>query len=244
MLAVICGILIVNLLGIFIWSTFLSSAISPKSAPIPSSGVLKLDLSKLTIAEQGSANLNINESSRTTIGIRKVTEALAIAAVDPGVKCLYLKTDGASIGIGNIQELRRALEAFRSSGKAIVAYMENPTTGTLYLASAADKVYMSSYQGGNPLFTGVSTQLIFLGDALERLGIKVQLIRHGKYKSAGEMYIRSSSSAENRQQNQEMVDSMWETMAAEIAGSRGLEKEDLDFAIDNLRLCMPVDVPA
>lgn len=241
LLAVICGILIVNLLGIFIWSTFLSSALSPQSAPIPSSGVLKLDLSKLTIAEQGSANLNINESSRTTIGIRKVTEALAIAAVDPGVKCLYLKTDGASIGIGNIQELRRALEAFRSSGKAIVAYMENPTTGTLYLASAADKVYMSSYQGGNPLFTGVSTQLIFLGDALERLGIKVQLIRHGKYKSAGEMYIRSSSSAENRQQNQEMVDSMWETMAAEIAGSRGLEKEDLDFAIDNLRLCMPVD---
>lgn len=241
-LAVICGILIVNILAFFIWSAFLSSALSPKTALVPSSGVLKLDLSKLNITEQSSETLNLNESTRTNIGIRKVTEALAIAAIDPGVKYLYLKTDGASIGIGNIQELRCALNEFQNSGKAVIAYMENPTTGTYYLASVADKVYMSSYQGGNPLFTGVSTQLMFLGDALDRLGVKVQLIRHGKYKSAGEMYIRSSSSAENRQQNQAMVDSMWDSMASAIAASRGLDKEaDLDYLIDNLRLCMPAD---
>ena len=91
------------------------------------------------------------------------------------------------------------------------------------------------------MFNGISTQLIFLKDALDRLGINVQLIRHGKYKSAGEMYIRNSSSKENMEQNVSMITSMWDSWATDIAESRGISKEELNSMINNLELNFPSD---
>ena len=78
-------------------------------------------------------------------------------------------------------------------------------------------------------------------DLLDKLGVNVQLIRHGKYKSAGEMYTRGSSSAENREQYQRLVNSIWESLSSEIAASRGISVERLNAAIDNLELCLPQD---
>ena len=201
LLAVICGLIIVRLIGLFISFFMLGSIalLGSGSTDIPSDGVLKLDMSKIAVSDQATQTLS---SERISIGLRKLINAIDYAAEDPGVDYIYLKTDGTSAGIAAVQEIRAALARFRSSGKAIVAYMENPTTGTYYLASVADKIYMGSYQGGTPVFNGISSQLTFLGDALDKIGIKVQLIRHGKYKSAGEMYIRSSASAENLYQNQ------------------------------------------
>ena len=83
--------------------------------------------------------------------------------------------------------------------------------------------------------------MVFLGDLLNRLGVNVQLIRHGKYKSAGEMYTRGSSSPENREQYQRMVDSMWETIGGQIARSRGISLEELDADIEGLKLNLPQD---
>ena len=97
-------------------------------------------------------------------------------------------------GVAHLEELRKALENFRMSGKAVVSYTENPTNGSYYLASVSDKIYMTPYDGGINMFTGLSSQMIFLKDILDRLGVNIQLIRHGKYKSAGEMFVRSSSS--------------------------------------------------
>lgn len=240
LLAVICGLIIVRLIGLFISFFMLGSIalLGSGSTDIPSEGVLKLDMSKIAVSDQATQTLS---SERISIGLRKLINAIDYAAEDPGVDYIYLKTDGTSAGIAAVQEIRAALARFRSSGKAIVAYMENPTTGTYYLASVADKIYMGSYQGGTPVFNGISSQLTFLGDALDKIGIKVQLIRHGKYKSAGEMYIRSSASAENLYQNQVMVNSLWKSLAEEIAQSRGLELSDLNELIDNLQLCLPED---
>lgn len=239
LLAVLVGLLVANLLGFWIISAILSAGQKP--APIAREGVLKVDLSKIAVAEQSTETFSFNSDTRTTLGLLKVVAAIEAAAEDPGVKCIYLKPDGASMGLGTLVEVREALAAFRASGKPVIAYTENPTTGSYYLASVADKVYMGSYQGGSPMLTGVSSQMMFLGDVLERLGVNVQLIRHGKYKSAGEMYIRSSASKENLHQNQVMIDSIWEVLAEEIAASRQISVKDLNAAIDNLQLCLPVD---
>lgn len=240
LLAVICGILIVRMIGLLISFFMLGSIalLGSKSVDIPSEGVLKLDMSKIAVTEQATQSF---ASDRTSIGLRKVLNAIEYAAQDPAVDYIYLKTDGTSAGIAAVQEIRAALADFRNSGKAVVAYMENPSTGTYYLASVADKVYMGSYQGGTPVFNGLSSQLTFLGDALDKLGIKVQLIRHGKYKSAGEMYIRSSASPENLYQNQVMVNSLWNSLAEDIAQSRDISVAELDEAINNLQLCLPAD---
>ncbi len=239
LLAVICGLLIVNAIGFAILASFAS--IGEKKEVIPAEGILKLDMSKIVISEQSTQSFNFSKETRTTVGLLKALNAIDAAAEDPGVKCIYLKTDGTSIGTGAIAELRCALQNFRLSGKPVVAYLENPTTGSYYLASVADKVYMGTYQGGTPMFHGISSQLMFLGDALDKIGVNVQLIRHGKYKSAGEMYIRSSASAENLHQNQVMIDSIWDTFVSEMAQSRSISEADINSAIDNLQLCLPAD---
>ncbi len=239
LLAVICGLLIVNLIGFAILSSFIS--LGEKQAAVPTQGILKIDMSKIAISEQSTQSLSFSKEQLTSVGLFKAMNAVEAAAEDPGVRCIYLKSDNPTIGIGAIAEFRAALRDFRSSGKPVIAYIENPTTASYYLASVADKVYMGAYQGGTPMFHGISSRLMFLGDALDRIGVKVQLIRHGKYKSAGEMYIRSSASAENLHQNQVMVNSMWNTFVRDMALSRGLSVEDINASVDNLQLCLPAD---
>ena len=90
-------------------------------------------------------------------------------------------------------------------------------------------------------FTGLSSQLIFLKDILDKVGVNIQLIRHGKYKSAGEMFIRSSSSKENMEQNEAMINSMWNSWAEQIAESRNLSVSRLNAILDNLELILPSD---
>ena len=205
-LAVICGLVVTTvILCIIGFGTLGALLAAGSSTPVlPKEGVLTLDMSKIVLAEQSTGTdpfSAIAGGSTTTIGIWDAVQAVNRAASDPTVQYIYLRTDNSASGLSGIEELRAALENFRTtSGKAVVSYLEFPSLGGYYLASVADKVYMSSYLGATPMMTGVSAQMTFLGDLLSRLGINVQLIRHGKYKSAGEMYTRSSSSPENREQ--------------------------------------------
>ena len=246
LLAVICGLLIFGFIAIFIAGSALSAigaATEGKTAVLPRSGVLAIDMSSFVLAEQESGMPNFQGSSAIPqIALRKAVSAIRTAADDPGVKFIFLRTDGNLSSAASLEELRAALAQFRTaSGKPVLAYIEAPGTSSYWLASVADKVYMTEYQGATSTITGVGTQLLFLKDALDRLGVKVQLIRHGKFKSAGEMYTRSSSSAENTLQNKEMVLSMWKTIRADIASSRGISEAAVDEAVDGLRLCLPED---
>jgi len=246
--AVICGFIIVTVIMFMLGFGFLGAMLAAGSSTpvLPKSGVLKIDMSEMTIGEQsreaGALSAVGAGNSTATIGIWDAVRAINTAATDPAVKYIYLKTDGSMSGVSALEEFRAALERFRStSGKAVVSYIEAPTSGSYYLASVADKVYMTAHEGATTMINGVSSQMIFIGDLLDRLGVNVQLIRHGKYKSAGEMYTRSSASPENREQYQRMVDSIWETMASEIAVSRGITVERLNEAVDGLELNAPQD---
>ncbi len=247
-LAVVCGLLIMAVIAFILGFGVIGALIAAGSATpvIPKSGVLMMDMSGFVIGEQSKqANPLASIAGNgevSTVGLWDAVQAINKAALDPGVKFIYLKTDGSLSDITALEELRDALSLFREkSGKPIVSYIEAPTTGGYYLASVSDKIYMTSHIGGTSMLTGVSSQMFFLGDLLDRLGVNVQLIRHGKFKSAGEMFTRSGSSAENRVQNQRMIDSMWESMAAKIAGSRDLTVEQLDAAISSLKLNLPQD---
>ncbi len=250
-LATVCGFLIISVVSSFLAFSVLGALMISGSSKtvLPESGVLTIDMSKLTIAEQsqeanplaGLGSLT-GSSAAKVIGIWDATLALRAAADDPAVKYVYLKTDGNTTGLAGLEEFRAALQDFREqSGKPIVSYIESPSTSSYYLSSVSDKVYMTSYSGATTMVNGVSSQMLFLGDLLKSLGVNVQLIRHGKYKSAGEMYIRANSSPENREQNQRMVDSIWEQLAGEIAQSRGMSVETLNSHINGLKLNVPQD---
>lgn len=242
-LAVICGILILDLLLIAVFA----GLATPSTPPVPTEGVLRIDMSKIVISEQSQeadpiSTIQSGGEQIKVIGIWEATQALKAAAEDPGVKYIYLKTDGSSTDIANTDEFRNALADYRTtSGNPVIAYLEAPSTGSYFLASVADKVYMTPHPGSSFSMTGVSTQLMFIGDLLKKLGVNVQLIRHGKYKAAGEMFTRSTSSPENREQNQQMVNSLWKNIAGAIAESRGISVEQLNDAIDNLKLCLSQD---
>ena len=246
-LAVLAGLFIAGILGFMLFFGFIGTlaSLGGSTPAMPRSGVLIMDMSRISIAEQTQETdpmAMIQGQDISIIGLWDAVRAIEKAASDPAVQCIYLKADGLSAGgIAPVEELRQALEAFRLSGKPVVAYTENPGTGSYYLASVADKIYMGSYKGGSNMMVGVGTQMIFLKDLLDKLGVNVQLIRHGKFKSAGEMYIKSRPSEENLLQTREMVNSMWDGMAESICSSREISREDLDGMIDNLKLNTPED---
>lgn len=246
-LAAMLGFLIVSVvMTIFSFALLGSLAALGSSEPVmPRSAVLKLDMSTIALTEQ-SADSNpfemLQKEGVTKVGIWNAIQAIDAAAADPAVSYIYMKPDMLmTSGMAEVEELRSALENFRSSGKAIISYMENPTNAGYYLASVSDRIYMTSYEGGMTMLTGLSTQVIFLKDILDKLGVNVQLIRHGKYKSAGEMYIRNSISPENRKQNQELVNSIWNSWTSQMAASRGLSQERLNAMINGLELNFPQD---
>jgi len=246
LLAVITGIAIMWIVGVIIIAGLVTSAVSSLNAKpkVASNSVLVLDLSTIHLAEQSSeipagAGAVLGGSMQPTVGLWDATDAILNAAYDPAIRCLYVRPDGADCGIAALEELRAALTLFRQSGKPVVVYLQNPSNGGIYLGTAADKLIMTSDRGVTPSFVGVCGQMYFLKDLLDRLGVHVQLIRHGKYKSAGEMFVRNASSAENREQNQEMVSSIWETLSAEIALSRGMMPEHLDSLVNSLSLTLP-----
>jgi len=246
-LATLTGLLLFGFISMFIMIGMIGAmAAAGSSKPVmPAEAVLSIDFSKMTLSEQTQeadpfAALQGGDMI-TPVGIYEAIKAVNAAAEDPAIRYIYMRPDAASGGFARIEEFRTALKNFRNSGKAVVSYIESPTNAGYYLASVSDKIYMTSYDGGMNMFGGISSQLIFLKDALDRLGVNVQLIRHGKYKSAGEMYIRNSSSKENMEQNEAMIGSIWESWATLIAQDRGISVETLNNMLNNLELNFPED---
>ena len=247
MLAVICGFVVLRILRILLFLVFLGSALMSGTSTLPRQGVLDLDMSAFTLTEQSqevpfpsTAGL-MSFDMLPVVGMHDAVSALRTAASDPGVKYVLLRADGMAAGMAHVEELRAALAEFRRSGNAVIAYTENPGNGSYYLASVADKIYMGSQHGGNAMLIGLSAQLTFVKDLLDKVGVHVQLIRHGKYKSAGEMFIRSGASPENREQNQVMVNSCWKVFSSAIAQARGISEETFNGLVDNLSLVQPED---
>lgn len=245
-LATLAGLFIFGLLAvIMLFSMIGAMAAFGSSQPVmPREGVLKIDMSTMVLAEQtqeADPVAMIQGNTLTPLGIYSAIKAINTAADDPAIKFIYMKPDKVSGGIAHLEEFRTALKNFRASGKAIVSYTENPGNGSYYLASVSDKIYMTPHDGAMNTFSGLSSKLIFLKDALDKLGIRMQLIRHGKYKSAGEMYIKNSASKENMEQNTAMINSVWNSWAEEMAESRGITTEALNSMLDNLELNFPED---
>lgn len=247
-LATVTGLLAFSFLSIFFFISFIGTlaTLGETKPTVPASAVMTIDMSKIVLTEQTKETdimtlLQNSDIQIQTLGIYSAISAINAAACDPSISFIYMKPDAVIGGMAQIEELRKALENFRMSGKAVISYIENPTNGGYYLASVSDKIYMTPYDGGINKFTGVSSQMVFLRDLLENLGINVQLIRHGKYKSAGEMFINSSPSKENMEQNQALVASIWENWSGTIAEARSLDTNDLNAMLENLELCFPSD---
>lgn len=246
LLASTLGCILASILSIIFFFSIIGSLLTFETAkPTASSGVLRIDMSTFAVSESvKSTDIQsfLQGPAVPSKSLIDITGAIRKAAEDPGIHSLFLKSDGLSAGIAQVEELRQAISLFRKSGKPVIAFCEFPTLGSYYLSSVADKIYMSSNAGAGPQISGVATQMIFVGDLLRSLGINAQLIRHGKYKSAGEMFVKGAPSEENLEQTTEMISSLWNSIAEDIALSRGIPADDFKALVDGLKLSSAEDM--
>jgi len=239
-LGALIAFLLINVIIVWVIGSAISSIGSKDSeVSVPKGAILKVDLAQ-PIAEQGKESFTFNPLSGdmdmgNSVSLLDAIRALEVAATDPQIKFVYLKADELNMDIAQAEEFRAALVRFRESGKPLIAYSQSLSNGTYYMASVADKVILNAY--GDCMISGMSSNLMYYKDLIDHLGIDIQLIRHGKYKSAGEPYIKSEMSAENREQYEKLLGTIWSVIAEDVASSRDFTVEEFNAWIDNLEIC-------
>ncbi len=171
-------------------------------------------------------------SPRQAIGLNDILEALKKAKEDEHIEGIFLDLTAMAAGWSTIAEIRGAIEDFKESGKFVVSYGEAYAQQAYYLGSVAGAIYL--HPEGAIDFRGLNSELFFLKNMLDRLGIDPQVIRHGEYKSAGEPFFREDMSPENREQILAYISSIWNNVLADIATTRGLTINHLNEVADNL----------
>lgn len=171
------------------------------------------------------------------MGLDMILENIKKASEDDNIKGILLDLSGVNAGISTVGEIREALLAFRDSGKILIAHADSYTQGSYYLATAAEKVYLTPE--GQLLWLGLSSEVIFFKKMLDKLGIDAQVIKHGEYKSAGEMFMNEKLSQENRAQISAYVNAIWDEMLLKISESRSISVDELKRLADKMEVADP-----
>ncbi len=174
--------------------------------------------------------------SRTPLGLDQVLKNIEKAAKDPNVIGIYLDVSEIQSGMANLLEIRNKLLKFKNSGKWIISYSEGYSQGAYYLASVSDEIYLNPE--GAILFKGLFSQITFFKHLMEKLEVETQIIRgpNNQFKSAVEPFMYDKMSDANRIQTQKLLNTAWNEMLDAISASRGLSKEVLNQAADELAL--------
>jgi len=170
-------------------------------------------------------------------GVNNVLFAIQKAMDDDKIKGISIHSSFLNTGSATTKSIRDAILAFKNSGKFVYAYGDMYMQKDYYLASVADSVFLNPT--GTLDFRGLSSEVLFFKDLQENSGVKMEVIRHGKYKSAVEPFLSNTMSPENRQQISELLLSIWDTYLEDIGESRSMTKDQLNSYADNLATRTP-----
>ena len=234
-LATVVGILVFLLLiGFFgVMSIVGMVASSDATTKVKDNSVLVLKMDG-SLEERAEDNIMTQLSGVVgqTIGLEETLNAIKKAKENDNVKGIYIE-GGMFSGIpASTQELRDALVDFKKSGKWIVAYADQYSQSSYYLASVADKIWLNPQ--GMIDWHGLASQPYYLKDLLEKFGVKVQLAKVGAYKSAPETYTSDHMSEPNREQITAYITGIWDTMLNDVSASRKISKEALNTLADGM----------
>ena len=175
-----------------------------------------------------------------TLGLNAAVDAIHRAKTDDRIRGIFLNlTMAQPASLATLQELRQAIEYFRESGKFVWAYADSYTQAMFYLASVADRVYI--HNEGMLDFRGLSSTLFFLRGALEKMGVDMQIVRYGEFKSAVEPFMLDRMSPENRIQTQQYLNCLWNSMLTDISESRDISIAELNRIANGLMAMFPSD---
>jgi protease-4 len=167
-----------------------------------------------------------------SIGLVELRDVINHAKTNDKVKGIYLNAPQIGAAFSTLDEIRKAIEDFRASGKWVVAYSDAYTEGGYYVSTAADKVFMNPT--GTVELNGLAIQISFFKKLFDKLEIKPQVFRVGDFKSAVEPFIRENMSEENRLQLTEMINGIYSHMTTEVARSRNLPAERIKEIADKM----------
>lgn len=171
-------------------------------------------------------------SDKKGIGLTDVINAIEAAKTDDNIKGISILNDESSLGLAQYKDLRNALESFKKSGKFVWAYANTYSQKEYYLNSVANTVYLNP--AGDLDFKGLSSEIMFFKDFQDKSGIHMEVIRHGKYKSAVEPFLENKMSDANREQITALLNSIWSTVSADISKSRNIPLPKLNEIANGL----------
>jgi len=162
--------------------------------------------------------------------LRDLDRTISAAAQDDGIKDLLLRINSIQIGSARLQDLRRAIAEFRSTGKQVTAYLEDTGLAEYALACSADKIIVSPLADLD--LKGMSLEIPYLKGTLDKLGVAMDIVHIGDYKTAYESFARDTMSDTERQQMEELALSIWSDVADRICAARNLTRQEFDALVD------------
>ena len=233
-LATIVGLFIfcmISFFGILLLGAIFGS--DDDTVQVNSNSVIELDLSKIENDYSGKINFtDFQYFDAQHNGLFDVIKAIEIAKTDSKIKGISILNSSSTLGIAQTKALRDALEDFKKSGKFVYSYANYFTQKEYYLNSVADKIYINPV--GELEFKGLSVETMFFKDFQEKSGIKVEVIRHGKFKSAVEPFLENKMSDANKQQTVALLNSLWNSIIIDISKSRNISTIHLNEIAENL----------
>lgn len=198
-----------------------------------SNSIIKLDLEKVTNDYGGSIYIEDFDYKETNHdGLINVLQAIDYAKSDDKIKGISIENNNSLLGLTQRKAIVDKLAEFKKTGKFVVAYADYYSQGEYYLASIADTVYMNPM--GSLDFKGLASEVLYMKDLQEKSGVKMEVIRHGKYKSAVEPFLQQNMSAENREQLTVLLNSMWDSYVSTISKNRKISVDVLNDVATNL----------
>ena len=242
-LATIVGIILASIIVTIISIVSVAGMVASEGATssIEKNSILRIKLQGEIVerAGEGSPLDFLNQDEVAIIGLDQALEALKKAANHKNVKGIYLEGGLLAATPAQLEELRQGLQAFKESGKWIVAYGDTYSRGSYYLCSVADEVLLNP--SGMIDWSGMSSQPIFYTGLLKKIGVKMQVFKVGTYKSAVEPFINTEMSEANREQVQSFLGSIWNGMLKDVAESRKLTVEALNTLADSATILCEAD---
>jgi len=238
------GIMISSVLSVILFfvmiGAMVGSGAESQTKPLSSASVLHIQLN-YELRDQTTSNPfeNIERGEFSTTskpGLYDLIRTINHASSDDKIKGIYLEISQVPAGIANTQELRKALQTFRASGKFIYTYSDVLSQKGLYLASAGDKIFLNP--AGDVEFKGLSSTFMSFKRLLDKLGVQAEVFRPegNKFKSAVEPFFLEKMSPENRAQTFTFLNTIWSEMLAEMSDSRKISTADLNRIADGLEI--------
>ena len=232
MLGFFLVILLISFLSFGIIAGIIAATTST-SVSVPSNSVLRIRLDKPVFDRTPKLPFLVNlQIPGKTLGLDEILKNIHKAKTDDKIKGILLDISVIPAGIETLREIRNALSDFRRSGKFIIAYSEVYSQSSYYLASVADRVYL--YPEGTLIFKGINAEMTFLKGLLDKIDVKVQVVRHGKFKAATEPLFLDKMSPENRLQITTLINSIWNNVVDSISASRRIPVAELNRMADSL----------